>query len=159
MFIILHHKVIRTMNRCIAQTRINFVYKIIFFIPNNMLFHQIFIWVVALTIPPMKCFNHGSMRALYKQANRQKVIKIKKGSSYACYRFLNFTGTTHLSFSFLLMLISLVRMISFVEMIPYLSNYVYPKDVIEWKEPLKVDYEAHLSKPYRVISYILHVFS
>ena len=79
----------------------------------------------------MKCFNHGSMRALYKQANRQKVIKIKKGSSYACYRFLNFTVTPHLSLSFLFMLISLVRMISLVSMISYISNYVYPKDMSE----------------------------
>ena len=71
------------MNGCIAHINIYFVYKKILFIANNMLFHQNFIWDVALTLPPMKCFNHGSLGALDKQANRTKVIKIKKGSSYA----------------------------------------------------------------------------
>ena len=130
MYMILNHTFTPPENGYIAHTRINFVYKIIFFIPNNMLFHQ-FMRDIALTITPMKCFNHGSLGVLDKQANRQKVIKIKKGSSYSRYRFLNFTGTTHLSFRFLPMLISLVRMISFVSMISYISNYVYPKDVSE----------------------------
>ena len=50
-------------------------------------------------------------------------------------------------------------MISLVSMISYISNYVYPKDMGEWKELLKVDNDANLWKSYRVILDIFHVFS